>query len=177
MATFTLFPYEKNNLKIQVSSEIHNIERDIYLSFRLTDPNSEIDLGEYRVNHERRLNLWEKTCFEFFIKNNHDEYFELNFAPNFAWNVFYFQKKGAPLVEFQLKHPISMDVLNSSDHFLLVVKIDKENFGTFFNDINKLRFSMTSVIKDKNSKLSYWALTHKDSRPNFHHFDSFIGSF
>ena len=49
----------------------------------------------------RAKKLWEKTCFELFIKNpGSDEYFEVNFSPlTKEWNAFYFSSYRSKLVE------------------------------------------------------------------------------
>ena len=53
-------------------------------------------------------------------------------------------------------------------------EIKKEFFPKgFFDELSELSVGITSVIKEKSGSLSYWALNHSDTRPNFHHFDSF----
>ena len=114
----------------------------------------------------------EKTCFELFLKNSRDQYLEFNFSPCFEWNCFYFPKKGAPLSEWDKMPRPEIDILLSLENFFLVTEIKKEFFPDHFMTPG-MSAGISSVVKMKNGELTYWALSHQDSRPNFHHFGSF----
>ncbi len=175
MAKFSLIPYDKTTAPaIHINGELNQNDQSLFLSFSIKKGLPLIDLGSSTPNKERLVKLWEKTCFEFFLKNEHGEYVEFNFSPNFEWNCFYFPKKGDPLKEWELMSRPNTEILLSLDHYFIVVELRKELFPPgFFDQKTELKAGMTSVIKDKKGALSYWALTHSDSRPNFHHFDSF----
>ncbi len=40
-------------------------------------------------------------------------------------------------------------------------------------DWHQLQVSMTAVFLSKSNEVQYWALKHPDTRPNFHHFESY----
>ncbi|MDD4973533.1 MAG: hypothetical protein PHY93_04240 [Bacteriovorax sp.] len=175
MAKFSLIPFTQENAPdITIEAELNYNEESVYVSYRIKKGTPLIDLGCSTPNKSRVLKLWEKTCFELFIKNKNDQYIEFNFSPNFEWNCFYFDKKGDVLKEWDdMAMPVT-DILLSSEHFLLFVDIKKAFFPKeFFNADSELNAGITSVIKDKSGAMSYWALAHADTRPNFHHFDSF----
>lgn len=178
MAAFTLIPFKETQLNNLVLNAHANFTDDsLYLSFILVGDLEKINFGEYHPEHKRLKNLWEKTCLEFFIKNNHNEYLEFNFAPNFAWNCFYFKEIRGPLTEFEkIKNP-EIEILNSNEKFFLVANIKKQELPEAFLNAQELKFSFNAVIKLKNNECEYWALKHSDSKPNFHQFDSFIGKF
>ena len=175
MAKFSLVPFDQSNSPdTSIDVEINQNNDSLFLSYRIKENVAQLDLGNGTPNKTRLIKLWEKTCFEFFIKNKLGNYIEFNFSPTFEWNCFYFEKKGDPLKEWEkMNYPI-MDVLLSIDHFLLIIEIKKSYFPAGFFEIDsELECSLTSVIKEKSERLSYWALHHADTRPNFHHFDSF----
>lgn len=175
MAKFSLIPFDLLNAPdITIETEFNHNEESVYVSYRIRRNLPLLDLGNSTPNKTRLIKLWEKTCFELFIKNNHDQYIEFNFSPNFEWNCFYFNKKSDPLVEWeQMQMPV-IDILLSSEHFFLFVDIKKEFFPKGFFGVGfELCAGITSVIKEKTGSMSYWALSHADTRPNFHHFDSF----
>ncbi len=157
-------------------TEINQTNSSIFLSFTIKGKLSSLDLDDPHPKKERKIKLWEKTCFELFIKNARDEYLEFNFSPRFEWNCFYFQKKGDPLLEFLKMPSPAVDILYSFDKFFLVAEIKKEFFPDNFIT-NDMSGGISSVLKMKNKEMTYWALTHKDQKPNFHHFDSFIYKF
>lgn len=175
MAKFSLTPFENQHCpKINITAELNQNAQSIFVSFSIKDQLKSIDLGNSTPNKVRLIKLWEKTCFELFIKNENSSYIEFNFSPNFEWNCFYFTKKGDPLKEWDKMQRPSTDILLSIDHFFIVAEIKKEYFPDgFFDQLNKLEAAITCVIKDRKDNLSYWALAHCDTRPNFHHFDSF----
>jgi hypothetical protein len=173
MAKFTLIPYDLSSPPhITIETELNTTESSVFISYKVCGELAAIDLGEGHPNHARVMKLWEKSCFELFIKTKEDSYIEFNFSPEFEWNCFYFSKKGDALVEYARMDSVKFDILLSLDVFHLIVEIDKKKFPDGFFQ-GPLQAGITSVIKEKNGKISYWALSHEDIKPNFHHFDSF----
>lgn len=179
MAKFSLNPFNQDdNSKINLASNVVFNDDELYISYHIDQNLELIDLGSYQPNHSRVLKLWERTCFEFFLKAPNGHYIEFNFAPNFAWNAFFFEVIRGPLKELESIKHIEMDILNSSDKFFLVAKIKRSELPIEFNqNLAQCTFGITSVIKLKNNETEYWALKHADSKPNFHVYDSFIGKF
>lgn len=175
MAKFSLIPFDLASApEILILAELNMNSESLYISYRIRKNASLLDLGNGTPNKNRGSKLWEKTCFELFIKNKDNQYMEFNFAPNFEWNCFYFNQAGAPLLEWEQMQTPVIDILLSSEHFFMFVDLKKKYFPSgFFNIESELSVGISSVIKDKSGSLSYWALSHADIRPNFHHFDSF----
>lgn len=177
MAKFSLIPFNKQlSPTIELTSEFNQNSESFFISYRIREGINVVDLGNGTPIKERVLKLWEKTCFELFIKNENNEYVEFNFSPVFEWNCFYFKQKGNPLAEYIPMQRPATEVLLSKDQFFIFIEIKKAYFPEGFLN-GPMSVGISSVIKDKNKSLSYWALTHCDSRPNFHHFDSFIYKF
>lgn len=173
MAKFTLTPYDPSTPpKITIDCELNTTADSVFISYKVQGELPAIDLGEGQPHHARVIKLWEKSCFELFIKNAEDNYIEFNFSPEFEWNCFYFIKKGDALAEYARMDSVKFDILLSLDVFHLIVELDKKKFPDHFFQ-GRIQAGITSVIKEKTGKLSYWALSHHDTRPNFHDFRSF----
>lgn len=173
MAKFTLIPYDLSSPPhISIETELNTTESSIFISYKVCGELASIDLGEGHPNHARVMKLWEKSCFELFIKTKEDSYIEFNFSPEFEWNCFYFTKKGDPVLEYARFDSVKTDILLSLDVVHLIVELDKKKFPDGFFQ-GPLHAGISSVIKEKNGNMSYWALSHEDIKPNFHHFDSF----
>lgn len=173
MPAYSLVPFDKKEAPpLTIFSELNFNDESIFISYKMKGDLSLIDLGKGNPKHKRALLLWEKTCFELFIKNDKDSYMEFNFSCEFEWNTFYFEKKGDPLIQYEKMDTPKIDILLSSDFFLLIAEIPKNKFPPLFLE-GKLAVNITSVIKMNNGPLSYWALAHKDTKPNFHDFSSF----
>lgn len=167
-----LIPYDKNQYPFELTTLLTPTKESIFISYSLKGDIATIDLEDGTPKRNRVIGLWQKTCFELFIKNNKDQYIEFNFSPVFEWNCFFFNKKGDALSEYKPMDEVKFDILRSLNVFTLIVEIDRENFPENFFD-GEMLAGITTVIKDKDAKVSYWALSHNDNRPNFHHFDSF----
>jgi hypothetical protein len=173
MAKYNLIPFKADSHPFSLSSELTVTNESVFISYKLQGDLSGLDLGEGHPHRARVIKLWEKSCFELFIKNPQDSYIEFNFSPVFEWNAFYFVKKGDELKEYAPMNEIKVDVFLSDDVFQLIVEIAKEKFPAGFFGPN-LEVGITSVVKDKKGSLSYWALSHCDTRPNFHDFRSYV---
>ncbi len=174
MAKYNLVSYDQTSAPaITIDCELNATQESIFISFKLQGELSCIDLGEAVPHHARVMKLWEKSCFELFIKNAEGSYIEFNFSPEFEWNCFYFVKKGDALSEYSKMDQVKQDILLSLDVFHLIVELDKKKFPELFLKNSELKAGITCVIKEKNKNLSYWALSHHDTRPNFHDFKSF----
>ncbi len=172
MTTHTLIPYEKTKApSVTIETELISREDAFFVSYKLTGDIKSIDLGGDPV-HARKIKLWEKTCFELFIKNKNDQYMEFNFSPVFEWNAFFFNKKGDALKEFEKVSAVKIDILHSMEVFKVIVEIKKKDFPDDFFTLD-MSAGLTTVLKERNGRLSYWALSHEDQRPNFHDFRSF----
>jgi hypothetical protein len=120
--------------------------------------------------------LWQQTCFEAFIAVNGEErYYEFNFSPSSAWAAYAFSAyrkrsawtiKKAPIIKCtQTKASLVMDVLIAAVD--LPLKRAEQSF----------QLGLTAVIETNEGELSYWALQHSDSEPDFHQGKHFILSF
>lgn len=167
-----LIPYDQTQYPFEILTQLTPTEESIFISYSLSGDIAQIDLEDGTPKRERIIGLWQKTCFELFIKNNKDQYIEFNFSPVFEWNCFFFNKKGDPLCEFPLMKEVKFDILRSAEVFKVIVEIDRKSFPENFFD-GEMLAGITTVIKEKSAKVSYWALSHNDTRPNFHHFESF----
>lgn len=175
MAKFSLVPFENSQAPaISIATELNTTSDSIYISYKLSGALNSIDMGEGNPKHARVLKLWEKTCFELFMKDEKNSYIEFNFSPDFEWNCFYFEKKGDALAEYKRMELVKFDILFSNEVVNVIVELQKKMFPDHFFD-GKLCVGITSVLKEKSGALSYWALSHHDIRPNFHDFKSFDG--
>lgn len=175
---FDLKTYNQNEtFPFTLKSEINITDESVFVSYKLQGDLSSIDLGDGHPKKERVVGLWEKSCFELFIKNDLGQYIEFNFSPIFEWNCFFFNQKGDKLTEFSKMPMPALDILRSLETYHLMAQIKKEHFPDDFFHPTKMNAGITTVIKLKDKSVSYWALSHEDTRPNFHHFDSFKYSF
>ncbi len=178
MTKHKLLPYKANNYPYNFNAGIVVQCDSIELTYLITGDTSKIITSAISDNPQRIIGLWESTCFEFFIrKNDPKEYMEFNFSPSLDWNCFEFRNNIDQLTQWSFKGNFKINFDKSSNQIEMKVIIPKSVLFEEFKDLNNLNYSLTAVLKSNDGKdedLSYWAITHKDERPNFHHPDSFV---
>lgn len=111
--------------------------------------------------------LWQSTCFEFFIATTKDEsepYFEFNLGKNLNWNFYHLDSYRNNLrADFSLAE---IDLKMSSEE----VKIRLRDLWTN----QKLHMSVTAVLKKQTGDTEYHAVCHASDRPDFHSRKSFL---
>jgi hypothetical protein len=115
-------------------------------------------------------NLWRHTCFEAFIAAEDDPaYVECNFAPSSAWATYRFARYRTRMTALVPAEPPRITLHTEHDRLVLEARL---HLGEFAD--RPLRIGLTAVIEDKTRSLSYWALRHPRSKPDFHHRGGFI---
>lgn len=123
----------------------------------------------------RQMDLWNHTCFEWFIKpKGQNNYWEFNLSPQGSWNVFSFKDYRSKIEIENRAHLLFFDrkiTGTKQIDFSSVIE-----FNSIFNDKKISEFSMNicSVIEDKKQQKSYWSLIHLQNKPDFHHPSHFI---
>lgn len=119
-------------------------------------------------------NLWQHTCFEIFIAAAENPgYYEFNFSPSGEWAIyrFFHYRERAPVENMDRILP-SASWHHSSDLLTLYANIDLNDLPEIAR-IRPMRLGVSAVIEDENGSLSYWALKHPASKPDFHHPEGF----
>lgn len=121
------------------------------------------------ANPMRKHELWQETCFEFFIGlPDSPQYWEFNLSPAGHWNVYRFEDYRQGMQEesaivalpFTVTEPLKLEV---SLDLSAIVKADQA-----------LEIAVTTVIKTHEQEISYWALLHAGLEADFHRRESFV---
>ncbi|WP_373491471.1 DOMON-like domain-containing protein [Parasphingorhabdus sp.] len=142
----------------------------IWLRFHATGHVDEVILPDDLDQSERTDNLWQRTCFELFLKEpGKERYCEFNFAPSGNWAGYSFSsyREGMDQLAMAQAPEIFMDF--SDAHIGL-----EASFGLPDNWVqNEFEAALSAVIEMQNGEKSLWALAHPAGRPDFHHQDCF----
>lgn len=123
----------------------------------------------------RKDGLWRHTCFEAFIADGAEAYYELNFAPSTEWAVYAFSgyRQGSSPVELPRDRPSPEIATRLTDYRLeLGAVICLSGLPPPRNE-SRLRLALSAVVEEESGSLSYWALAHPSGKPDFHHPDGF----
>lgn len=165
-----------------------NVERSgSVLNLRYT---LDADLARIRIPERRppaaTNELWKHTCFEAFLMpaSGSGGYRELNFSPSTQWAAYSFTgyREGMAAVAMTGAPEVRAEVSASA----LQVEA-RVNIAELFPEaassaaaqaagagMKTLRIALAAVIEHDTGELSYWALKHAPSRPDFHDPAGFI---
>ncbi|NJR39524.1 MAG: DOMON-like domain-containing protein [Leptolyngbyaceae cyanobacterium CSU_1_4] len=119
----------------------------------------------------RQSQLWEATCFEFFLGTKNDkQYWEFNLSPAGHWNVYAFNEYRQGMKEETAFPTLPFSVQTEPDALSIALKL---NLGAIFAASQGLEMAIAAVVKHTPGNLSYWALKHPGKEPDFHLRDSF----
>jgi hypothetical protein len=116
--------------------------------------------------------LWEHTCFEAFIAvEGQSAYHEFNFAPSGEWAVYAFlgYRKSGPHVSEMV--PPRIAAHSTKNRLVLDTLVRLDGLSASYRRAS-LRLGLSAVIEDSDG-LSYWALCHPTSKPDFHNANGF----
>jgi hypothetical protein len=120
---------------------------------------------------QRKDELWKHTCFEAFIKpKGQDSYWEINLSPTGDWNVYRFSSYRNGMAREEAVQTLRPIFTKQGDQWHLSCEI----WIPAWANAAGLEIGLTSVIEDTLGEISYWAIAHAGTRPDFHLAQSFI---
>lgn len=114
----------------------------------------------------RQTDLWKKTCFEFFWKEDSSthSYFEANFSPSLAWNIFSFQNyRSSNNLSQHLKASVQW---GASVHSFTLRSV-------LYGIKKPILWHATAILEYPKGPLYYSQRLVKESPPDFHLLDHF----
>jgi hypothetical protein len=119
----------------------------------------------------RKHELWEKTCFEFFLGvRDTSKYWEFNLSPAGHWNTYRFDDYRQGMQEEAAIVSLPFSVEETVDSLSLALEL---NLDKLVPVDRRLEVAISTVIELKDSAISYWALAHPGAQADFHRRDSF----
>ena len=115
---------------------------------------------------QRADGLWQHSCFETFLRAaGASAYFEFHFAPSGAWAGYRFAARRDGRTDCAMPAPQIL-AHQHANGFLLEAAFDRSSIAELATA--ELEAGISAVIEDAQGALSYWALAHAGSAPDFH---------
>lgn len=170
MTKFSLTPFDSDTAPaIAIDGDIERDGDRLRIKYRLKGA-SQVVLPKKNDLPTRQYDLWEHTCFEFFLGlKDSSTYWEFNLSPAKDWNVFHFLNYRQDIAEEMIFNTLPFEVFLDDDSLLLNLEVELDKIISEL----ELEVGITTVVED-DRHLSYWALTHPAKEADFHHRDSFI---
>lgn len=172
--TFSLQPFAstKSLLNLKIAGNIARNSNQLSIWYTLGGDLKEIAIAPLSNSPSRKYELWQDTCFEFFLGiNNSQRYWEFNLSPAGHWNVYHFDGYRQGMQEETAFEQLPFTVQNQPDGLTLLLDVD---LGKIISADQAIEVGITTVIKYRTGEVTYWALTHRGVEADFHLRDSFI---
>ena len=116
--------------------------------------------------------LWQRTCFEAFLRpQGGKNYFECNFSPSSEWALYGFDdyRQGMRTIT-PAQTP---KILCRRRDAELDVDVDVHLSALALPQGALLQVAASAVLQDHSGARCYWALSHPEGKPDFHHASGF----
>jgi hypothetical protein len=173
MESFSLqpFPSSKSSPDLKIAGTIARNANHLAIFYQVTGNLAEIAIAPPSNTPTRKHQLWEETCFEFFLGiKDSDRYWEFNLSPGGHWNVYRFDGYRQGMQEETAITILPFSFEQRSQSLELSVDLD---LSKIIITKQQLEIAVTTVIKHQNKEVTYWALTHQGAEADFHLRDSF----
>ncbi|MHC5823888.1 MAG: DOMON-like domain-containing protein, partial [Nostoc sp.] len=166
------FSSTKSLSNLKIAGNIARNGNKLVIRYILGGHLKEIAIATPSNTRSRKHQLWKDTCFEFFIGSKDSlRYWEFNLSPAGHWNVYRFDGYREGMQEETAFTILPFSVQNQADGLALALDVD---LGKIVSENQAIEVGITTVIKDKDGEVTYWALTHQVAEADFHLRDSFI---
>jgi hypothetical protein len=176
--TFSLKPFPNTEMQpdLRISGNIMRYVNELTITYALFGDLKDVLIATSSDispdTSTRRHALWEDTCFEFFLGiKGSPIYWEFNLSPSGHWNVYSFEDYRQGMQEEIIFTELPFTVQFPTDGLAIAVSINLDKFAP---EDQIIQVGITTVIKQKDGNLSYWALAHKGEEPDFHLRNSFV---
>ncbi|MBG1268842.1 DOMON-like domain-containing protein [Nostoc sp. WHI] len=167
-----LFPSTKSLPNLKIAGNIARNSNQLAIRYMLEGDLKEIAIAPPLNTPLRKDELWEDTCFEFFLSIKDSQlYWEFNLSPAGHWNVYRFDGYREGMQEETTFTTLPFSVHNQADGLALALDVDLDKI---ISPEQAIEIGITTVIKHRNDEATYWALTHQGAEADFHLRDSFI---
>ncbi len=166
------FPTTSKLPQIEINGRVNRKDQMLSIEYQLFGDLNAISIAPLANVPSRQFQLWEATCFEFFIGIPGDRnYWEFNLAPSGDWAVFALDDYRQGLRDELAFTSLPFQVDRYPNYITLSLEFDLSELILAEQD---LELSVTTVVKSSQGELSYWAIAHSDKEADFHLRDSFL---
>ncbi|MFT4719377.1 MAG: hypothetical protein ACI9SB_000542 [Candidatus Azotimanducaceae bacterium] len=161
---------ETSEVACEVTCEVTRLAGQLNLHYVLTGDLAQIDWPTDNATPARRMQLWEQTCFEAFLRQPDEHaYIETNASPSGHWQCFTFSNYRTDMLVATTPTLQVLDSAVSQTRAEIRVQV---NLADWLAPTEMLLMGLAAVVQTKAGDRLYYALQHIDDKPDFHHRDS-----
>jgi hypothetical protein len=155
---------------MQLSASLVLERASLRLRYHLRAPLSSVRLPPL-AEPRRAPQLWRHTCFELFVGfEGSTRYHEYNFSPSRQWAAYEFESYRDGMRELAAVEPPAVAFRAADGECMLTAVLP---VGALRLPNGRSRLGLAAVIEQHDGSLSYWAISHRAMKPDFHRAESF----
>jgi hypothetical protein len=172
LGTFELLPHPANPPKAVSKVEARIIGHDEHwMTLRWRVEGAKALVLPPFAGKLRADGLWQTTCFELFVKPEGGEaYAEFNFSPSQSWAAYDFNRCREGMADRAMPRAPVCTPRRGQSVLIFDVALPSAALPSL-----PAAFGLTAVIEEEGAT-SYWAIRHREDRPDFHHASCFAAS-
>jgi hypothetical protein len=172
MIDFSLYPFPAaDSHPEQITGCVQRLGSILTLQVSLKGNLNTVIVPSPNPQPRRQDNLWQTTCFEFFIAPQEGpNYWEFNLSPSGDWNCYAFANYRQGMATEYGFVPVFETFLSPQALSLhLSLPLDP-----LIREGQLVDLGVTMVVANTQRGISYWALNHPGASADFHRRDSFL---
>jgi len=171
---FQLIPFPSKALpNIHINGQVKREENQLSMRYVVQGEIENLLLRPAFVSAARKDDLWQATCFEFFLAiKDLPGYWEFNMSPSSEWNVYVMDAYRRIGFREELSiQQLPFEFKQKDNAFALAISVD---LTPFLHSEQKIQLGITAILQTKDGTETYWALTHPGTQADFHLRESFV---
>jgi hypothetical protein len=158
--------------EITITGKVSRQNNTLTIHFLIRGKTETILLPNPSAHPSRQDDLWQATCFEFFLAFPEEpSYWEFNMSPSGDWNIYHMDEyRRVGFREETLIQRLPFSVRQEAGCILVESSV---NLNPIISTERPFQAAVASVIQSKDGHETYWALFHPQSRADFHSRESF----
>ncbi|OYW49704.1 MAG: hypothetical protein B7Y36_02045 [Novosphingobium sp. 28-62-57] len=163
---FELLPHPANAPRLvkYVQARIIAVD-DLWMTLRWRVEGAQALVVPPFAGRDRADGLWQTTCFELFMKPVGGEaYAEFNFSPSQRWAAYDFSGYREGMAERAMPRDPVCTPRRGQSVLIFDVALPAAALPSL-----PAAYGLTAVIEEEGGHKSFWAMAHREDRPDFHH--------
>jgi hypothetical protein len=153
-----------------LQGQLSLVENTLQITYQLEAELSQLRIPNCSGQPLRQDLLWEATCLEFFLgAAGQSEYWEYNLSPAGHWNVYHLESYRRGLAAEPAYQQLPFRVKRDDKQLSLSLTCALPPALATPGATAGLELGVSAVLQSSSGELTYWAVAHPGSEPDFHH--------
>ena len=176
--SFKLIPHAVGMQGVAATYSLHGqigvLKSTLQITYQLEGELDELRIPNCSGQPLRQDLLWQATCLEFFLASaGYSDYWEYNLSPAGNWNVYHLDSYRKGLAEELAYKQLPFNVIRNDKQLSMSLTCALPPALASPTAAAGFEVGVSAVLQSSSGELSYWAVAHPGSEPDFHHREGF----